>query len=56
MKALIAATAALAAATLGAPVGARADTADDTFVAYAQSEGISASRPLLARPGTMSAA
>jgi Protein of unknown function (DUF732) len=50
MKVLIAA-AALAAATLAAPVGARADTADDTFVAFAQSEGISASRADLIKAG-----
>ena len=50
MKALIAA-AALVAATLVAPAGARADTADDTFVGYAQSVGISASRADLVQAG-----
>jgi len=42
---------ALVAATLAAPVGARADTADDTFVAYAQSVGVSASRAALIKVG-----
>ena len=51
MKVLIAAAAALVAAAVAAPVDARADTADDTFVAYAQSEGISASRAALIRAG-----
>lgn len=50
MKVLIAA-AALASATLAAPVDARADTADDTLVAYAQSEGISASPADLIKAG-----
>ena len=50
MKVLIAAVA-LAAAPLTAAVGARADTADDTFVAYAQSEGISSGRADLIQAG-----
>ena len=50
MKALSAA-AALVATTLAAPAGARADTADDAFVGYAQSVGISASRADLVQAG-----
>ena len=48
---VLSAAVALSAAPLTAAVGARADTADDTFVAYAQSEGISSGRADLVQAG-----
>lgn len=51
MKKVLIAAVALAAAPFAAPVGALADKADDTFVAYAQSEGISATQAALVQAG-----